>query len=232
MSWRWQQLVRARFTLVLVVFLSFVHLVITRLDNPDHAYLLYGLTRQNLLHGQLWKLITYAFLHGNLTHLTTNVVMLLLLGSRLEWILGTRKLVKIFFFSALLGGLFHALLVPGDAPLVGPSAAAMGFLLCFCTIDPYAKVIPLQLHAGKLGMGVFLSSFIFTIIHPDLGIPILSALGNALVKLAGASIFSVGHACHLGGCVAGFALAKWYLRLRYSKESLQRQRVRHTNQQK
>lgn len=228
MSWRWQQLLQARFTLILVGIFCLVHWAITRLDEPDQAYLLFGLTRQNLLHGQLWKLISYACLHGHLTHLFTNAMMLLVLGSRLEWILGTRKLVEIFFCSAIMGGIFHGLLVPGDALLVGSSAAAMGFLLFYCTIDPYAKVIPLQLHAGKLGIGVFVSSLLLAIIHPDLAIPVLSDTGNALARIAGNQVFSVGHACHLGGCVAGFTLAKWHLRLRHSKESLQRERARFT----
>ena len=44
--------------------------------------------------------------------------------------------------------------------------------------------------------------------HPDFGLPVLSLLGEQMVAWGGAELFEISHACHLGGALAGWCLAR------------------------
>jgi len=55
--------------------------------------------------GEYYRLITYAFLHGSMSHLINNMLVLVFLGSALESLLGKTKFVINYFCSALIAGL-------------------------------------------------------------------------------------------------------------------------------
>jgi hypothetical protein len=54
----------------------------------------------------------------------------------------------------------------------------------------------------------------------------MSALGRALQQAGCGDWFRMGHACHLGGALAGWAQARWLLRRRVTLSDLQKQRHR------
>jgi membrane associated rhomboid family serine protease len=232
LSLRWQQLKQARGSWVLVGLLVMVHGAFVVLGHADFWWETCGLNREALLQGRVWTLLTYGFFHGNAAHLLTNVAMILLLGSRLEWILGTKKLVLAFVLGIIGGGLGHLLLVPGDALLIGASGAAMSFLLLFCVLDPYARCIPLPLHARNIGAGVLVSSLFFAVINPSLGLKMFAATGVWISQYLGSGIFAVGHACHFSGALAGLAIGKWWMRLRHSRASILAERERNDRAEK
>jgi len=92
------------FAIIAVCFLTFA-----LLDGSGPA----GLAFKNRLsagttavsQGELWRVITYAFLHANLPHLLVNMLALYSLGGFLESLLGVRRYLLTYLASALGGGL-------------------------------------------------------------------------------------------------------------------------------
>jgi len=68
-----------------------------------------GLKPENVLHGELWRLLTYAFLHDTSTwqHIVFNMLFLWWFGSDVEVIYGTKEFLTFYLLSALLGGLAY-----------------------------------------------------------------------------------------------------------------------------
>jgi membrane associated rhomboid family serine protease len=71
-----------------------------------------------------WSVVTYAFLHGDWTHVLVNVLWLVAFGSPLAWRFGTIRFLIFSAVGAAAGALVHLALYPSDmTPLVGASAA-------------------------------------------------------------------------------------------------------------
>src|SRR5438132_685892 len=64
-----------------------------------------------VLHGQVWRLLTYAFLHDphNLWHIVFNMLFLWWFGKDLEGIYGTREFLTFYLVAAVIGGLAFTL---------------------------------------------------------------------------------------------------------------------------
>jgi rhomboid protease GluP len=75
--------------------------------------------------GQYWRLLTSAFLHDGIVHLLFNMWALLILGGRLEPIVGTVRFGVIYFVSALSGSLLGLWAFP-QSICVGASGAIFG----------------------------------------------------------------------------------------------------------
>ncbi len=77
----------------------------------------------------VWTFVTYAFLHGDITHLIVNLVWFLAFGSAVAWRFGILRFVVFFAVTAAVGALVHLMLHFGEiAPLVGASAAISGMM--------------------------------------------------------------------------------------------------------
>jgi membrane associated rhomboid family serine protease len=65
------------------------------------------LNPDKVLHGELWRLLTYAFLHdmASVWHIVFNMLFLWWFGSDVEIIYGTKEFVAFYLVSALLGGI-------------------------------------------------------------------------------------------------------------------------------
>ncbi|MBU3109100.1 rhomboid family intramembrane serine protease [Clostridium gasigenes] len=77
--------------------------------------------------GQVWRLITAAFLHGGLVHIGFNMMALNVIGPQVEKIYGWKKYLIIYFLSALGGSLLSYMLSPQSIS-VGASGAVFGLL--------------------------------------------------------------------------------------------------------
>ncbi|MGL5352275.1 MAG: rhomboid family intramembrane serine protease [Clostridium sp.] len=77
--------------------------------------------------GQVWRLITAAFLHGGLVHIGFNMMALNAIGPQVEKIYGWKKYLVIYISSALGGTLLSYLLSP-ESVSVGASGAIFGLL--------------------------------------------------------------------------------------------------------
>ena len=77
--------------------------------------------------GEIWRLLTPVLLHSSLPHLTYNILMILILLSRVEYAMGRKTSILIYFISGIGGNLLSALANP-DAISVGASTAIFGVL--------------------------------------------------------------------------------------------------------
>ena len=92
----------------------------------DLLFLYLGKIQQPILAGQVWRLITPAFLHGSLLHLASNLYALYILGVQLEGIYGHRRFLLLFFIAAFGGNVLSFVLTP--AASLGASTAIFGLL--------------------------------------------------------------------------------------------------------
>jgi membrane associated rhomboid family serine protease len=71
-----------------------------------------------------WSVVTYAFLHGDWTHVLVNVLWMVAFGSPLAWRFGTVRFLVFSAMGAIGGALLHLVVYSGDTiPMVGASAA-------------------------------------------------------------------------------------------------------------
>lgn len=192
-------------------------------------YETFGLTRVDFLHGKLWQVVSYAFLHGSWLHAVANAGCLLMLGTRIEHFLGSRMLLKILGIGVLGGAVGHLTLAAGGesaGPLVGSSAACFGLLILITTLSPESRMWPLPVSARNLRLGLLLSFAALALLDPALGVPGISRTGEWMSQQGFSSWWSIGHACHLGGGLAGWLYGRWLLRPRVTLDRLRRERAR------
>lgn len=175
----------------------------------------FGLSWNEFSHGKIWQLLTYALLHGDWSHLLVNLCMLLLVGNRVLTILGRKKFYELIVAGVLVGGIFHLLtsVVLGwkgysESYLVGISGACFALLLALIAVAPHARMRFIPVSGKNLGLGVVIAEAMMWLMHPGLGLPVFSALGEQMVHWGGAALFKISHACHLGGALAGWWMAR------------------------
>jgi len=154
---------------------------------------------------QLWRLITYQFLHGDPWHLFVNMLALFFFGPMLERSWGSRKFLVFYLLCGMTGGIVYPLLVLAGwldaAYLVGASGSILGMLAAGAILFPNLTVyvwgiFPLRLVILAI---IFAAISIITLLRPD--------------RFANAG----GEAAHLAGMVTGviYVLSEsWRARLR------------------
>src|ERR1700753_340498 len=68
-------------------------------------YLFLGCEPVAVMHGYVWQLVTYAFLHPGLMFVLFNMLSLWFIGSYMESEMGGKWLTEIYFFSVIGAGL-------------------------------------------------------------------------------------------------------------------------------
>ena len=100
----------------------------------------FGLRPSFVVHGWLWQLGTYMFLHGGLGHIFFNMLALWMFGAELERLWGTPYFLRFYFITGIGAGLLTVLfsLLPFDAShqihqsnVIGASGAIYGLLLAY-----------------------------------------------------------------------------------------------------
>lgn len=76
--------------------------------------------------GELYRLITSAFLHSGITHILFNMFALFVVGPPLEIWLGRLRFGALYLLSALGGSVLIYLLSPLNVPTLGASGAVFG----------------------------------------------------------------------------------------------------------
>jgi membrane associated rhomboid family serine protease len=183
-----------------------------------------GLSRAEFLTGKIWQPLTYGLLHGAWWHAGLNALFVLLIGSRIEYICGRAILLKAILGGVVSGGFMHLLL--GSGLLVGLSGGCMALLILLTTLSPQSKMFPLPISGKSLGLGILIAELMLAMIDPALGLPGFAAIGKIVVSNGFGSWFEMGHACHFGGGLAGWACGRWMLRPRVSLDRLRRDRAR------
>jgi membrane associated rhomboid family serine protease len=148
-------------------------------------------------------LLTSMFLHGGWAHLIGNMIYLWIFGDNVEDRLGHFRYLAFYLLTGLGAGLAHAYLHPDSIiPTVGASGAISGVLGGYLVLLPHARVITL----------VPLFFFFFDIVE----LPAVLYLGfwflmqfasGALAMVVAGDAAGVAWWAHVGGFVAGMALA-------------------------
>ena len=87
--------------------------------------------------GEIWRLVTSAFLHGSLLHIACNMYMLYIIGPQIEKIFGKIKYILIYFVSCITSSILSMIINP-DSISVGASGGIfglMGALLAFALVE-------------------------------------------------------------------------------------------------
>jgi membrane associated rhomboid family serine protease len=77
--------------------------------------------------GQWYRIFTGGFLHAGLLHLAMNMLLLYLIGSQLESMLGRARYLALYV-ACLVAGSFGVLLVSPTTPTIGASGAVFGLM--------------------------------------------------------------------------------------------------------
>ncbi len=216
--WRWmmQDLLAAKASWLLVLCMLLVHALVQSRPDAEQAWLFstFGLSREGLLAGKAWQLLTHGIFHGNGIHLFINSLGLLLIGSRVERIYGSAALGRVFLAGVLAGGVAQVLLAPPsqrDFHLVGASGGLIALLLWLTTVSPDSRMRPVPVSGKNLGRGILLAEAGFLLaswLAPESGVQVIS------------------HGCHLGGGMAGWLLGRHLLRPAVTLQELRKDRAR------
>ena len=134
-----------------------------------------------LKQGQIYRLITYGFLHGSIIHLISNMYSLHIIGSQVENNLDKKRFLIIYFISMITGGCLSALF--NDGISIGASGAIFGLL---------GAILYFGFH-----FRLYLSEALRTRIIPVI----------VLNLIIGFAVPGIDIACHIGGLIGGYLSA-------------------------
>lgn len=123
-----------------------------------------GLSRDLVADGEVWRLVSYAFLHGGLMHVGFNVLVLVIIGRLIERILGPHRFL-ILYTACTLAGAAGSMAFLGATVSVGASGALWGVLaaeavLAFAPGFLPAALVPAARRAAVINLGInVLNSF-------------------------------------------------------------------------
>lgn len=149
----------------------------------------------------VWQIITYAFLHGNITHIAFNMLGLWMFGAEIERYVGPRRLLACYFASVVTAALSQ-LIVPSllgapPGPTIGASGGVFGLLLAYALMFPNRKVVPL---IPPIPMPAWLFATLYAGIELFLGVT--------------GSLSGIAHFAHLGGMIGSAVTVMQWRRAR------------------
>jgi membrane associated rhomboid family serine protease len=143
-----------------------------------------------------WQLLTYGFLHGNLTHIAFNMFGLWMFGRDLEWLWGPRRFLTYYLICVVGAGMIQLLVAAtqgGLYPTVGASGGLFGLLLAYGLTFPNRIVVPLF---PPIPMRAITFVVVFGLLELYLGLS-----GNAP---------GIANFAHLGGMLFGFLTLRYW----------------------
>ena len=162
---------------------------------------------------QLWRLITFQFLHSTalLRHILFNMLGLFFLGPILERSWGSKRFLTFYLISGAVGGAVYVLAALFGAfggHLIGASGGVLALLVACAVLFPHFRVILLIFPVPiRFAAVLFTALYAFNVLRDGFN--------------AG------GDLCHLGGMATGFiwVMARPYLtRARQTHHTAARQR--------
>ena len=151
----------------------------------------YGALRpSDVVHGRIWEVVTYAFIHFEFWHWFGNMLAIWMFGSQLEQMWNARRFLELFFFSAVGAAIttvvlsYIGILGNPSAPTIGASGGAFGILMAFGILFAEQEIMlfpfPVQIKA-KYFIGILIVvEVIFAIQERGNGIAYLAHLGGLL----------------------------------------------------
>ena len=132
--------------------------------------------------GQVWRLITCAFIHGGLIHIFFNMYALKILGPEIEYVYGKIKYLVIYLLSAIAASIFSYIFGPQSVS-VGASGAIFGLF--------GAMLIFGIKHRKQMGKAYMMNILQVIFVNVIIGI----------------SSSNIDNAAHFGGIIVGALIA-------------------------
>ena len=117
-----------------------------------------------LADGEWYRLITAAFLHGNLIHLGMNMVVLWIVGAPVEQAIGRGRFLALYIVSGLAGSA-GAIIFSPHAVTVGASGAIFGILGAALVLESQRNYV-----LGGQAMGLIVINLVLTFAIPNISI--------------------------------------------------------------
>jgi membrane associated rhomboid family serine protease len=166
----------------------------------------------------VWTFITYAFIHGDITHLAVNTVWLLPFGAAVARRFGTLRFLAFFAVTAVAGALAHLVTHLGAAqPMIGASAAISGLMaaqtrFAFQRGGPLSRAradddVSYHIPAGSL-MDALQDKRVVVFLAAWFGVNLVFGVGAT--AMPGMEQQEVAWQAHIGGFLAGFILFAWF----------------------
>jgi membrane associated rhomboid family serine protease len=142
-------------------------------------------------HLEIWRFVTYLFLHDphSPMHLLFNMLALWMFGVELEDLWGTRRFVTFYFLSGVGSGLFSVL--SWHDPVIGASGAILALLTVYACYFPDRTIL------------------LFFIFPVPVRIAVL-IIGAISLWGAWSGAGGIAYLTHLGGIAVGFAYCQFY----------------------
>ena len=172
------------------------------LDKPDRVYPggpisgIFGVTVREWW--QVWRYVTFQFLHGDFLHIALNMLGLYMLGTPLERQWGGKRFLLFYLTSGAFAGAAYVVMglamgpdsLPTDVPLIGASGGVFAIVLACAVLFPQFRLIfflfPVPIRMAAV------------IIFGGMTLVVLSSLSSGQVS---PQFWS--DVAHLGGAVAG-----------------------------
>ena len=110
----------------IIIALCIIMFFVSGMGYDTYTLVRYGANFSGLVrNGELYRLVTYMFLHAGIVHIGLNMYSLYIVGPRVEDFFGKWKYALIYFISGICGGLLSIGVTP-DVVSVGASGAIFG----------------------------------------------------------------------------------------------------------
>lgn len=172
----------------------------------------FELNTSEVLSGQVWRLVTYAFLHSPVSvwHIVFNMLFLWWFGSELEQMYGPREFLAFYLVAAVVGGLVYQLeaMVRGvEQYSIGASGAVTAILVLYAFHFPNRLV------------------YLFFVVPVPIWVLVVLQIAQDSFELLGPRQSATAVAVHLGGAAFAFLYYRWHWRLSGWLSSMKRWRL-------
>lgn len=173
------------------------------LANGTQWALQYALIPAEITQGQdLWTIVTSMFIHGGWLHLIGNMIYLWVFGNVIDrYVMGTLRFLTFYFVCGFAATALQIAVAPTlQIPNLGASGAIAGVLGAFLVLYPHDDILTLFL--VPLPIPVHISALILTVFW------FLFQLVSGVLALGDLTTGGVAYFAHVGGFLAGLALAR------------------------
>ncbi|WP_437226335.1 rhomboid family intramembrane serine protease [Planctomicrobium sp. SH661] len=149
---------------------------------------------------RVYQLLSHAFLHGDIVHLAGNMIVLLILGSKINGVTGNVAYLLLFAFFSITSGLVEYVSLIGEPSIacLGASGVAMGMAGMYLILFPVQRVhVVAWIRPAVLLMKIFSC--------PGMVI-VLFYIVFDVIAVAFSWNDSTAHWAHLGGFITGIVV--------------------------
>ncbi len=185
-----------------VVILIMINVIVFLMQKPELLNK-FALTSTAVRDGEVWRMVTCMFLHGDFWHLFFNMWMLFMFGRLLEARIGKSNFLILYFISGIVGSVLYVL-VNWSSPIgcIGASGAVVGLSIGTAMFYPNMQIM-LLFPPVPMKMKTFAVVFVLLEVFLE------------YTKVDQGSFFgNIAHVAHLGGAVGGYL----YLKIFFSRE--------------